>query len=172
MDEDFLLIQKIKGGNEVAMDSFVRKYYLFILRYCKYHVIDKNLAEDLTQETFIKFFKGIPGYTHRGKAINYLYVIARNICIDYGKQPYEVPLSEVFKSEKEQLNCVETKIVIEQALCKLSDEMKEVVVLHYFQGLTLKETATILGIGLPLVKYRIKKAKEQLKELLRKEEFT
>lgn len=172
MDEDYLLIQKIKGGNEDAMDFFVRKYYLIILRYCKYHVIDKNLAEDLTQETFIKFFKGISGYKHIGKAINYLYVIARNICIDYGKQPYEVPLSEVYTSEKEQLNCVETKIVIEQALFKLSSEMREVVILHYFQGLTLRETAIILGIGLPLVKYRINKAKEQLKELIGKEEFT
>ena len=52
---------------------------------------------------------------------------------------------------------------MEGVIRKLPDEMKEVIILHYFQDLKLKEVADIIGIGLPLVKYRLKRAKELLK---------
>ncbi|MBD5457976.1 MAG: RNA polymerase sigma factor, partial [Lachnospiraceae bacterium] len=47
---------------------------------------------------------------------------------------------------------------------KLSEELREVVILHYFQELSMREIAGILQIGIPLVKYRIKRAKELLRE--------
>ncbi len=56
--------------------------------------------------------------------------------------------------------------MIEEALGKLAEELREVVILHYFQELSLRETAAVLQVGLPLVKYRIGKAKEKLKEVL------
>lgn len=59
---------------------------------------------------------------------------------------------------------------IEWALRKLSEEYKEVIILYYFEELKLKDIAKILNIGLPLVKYRLRQAKMQLKELLEKED--
>ena len=53
MDADFLLIQKIKKGNEQAMDQFVLKHYPKIYQYCLLRVRDHGYAEDLTQETFL-----------------------------------------------------------------------------------------------------------------------
>lgn len=61
---------------------------------------------------------------------------------------------------------IEDKVLIEEALGKLAEELREVVILHYFQELSLRETAAVLQAGLPLVKYRIGKAKEKLKEVL------
>ena len=58
---------------------------------------------------------------------------------------------------------------MEEALEKLSEGLREVVVLYYFQELKLSEIADILKIGLPLVKYRIKRAKTLLKEYLEQE---
>lgn len=55
MDEDFLLIQKMKLGNEAAVDAFVHKYYTDILHYCYRHLYDNGEAEDITQETFERF---------------------------------------------------------------------------------------------------------------------
>ena len=60
MDFDFWLIQKMKHGDENAFDVFVRKYYKKILDYCFYHCMDKSYAEDLTQETFVRFFAKNP----------------------------------------------------------------------------------------------------------------
>lgn len=65
---------------------------------------------------------------------------------------------------------LDERLVMEAALAKLPAELREVVILHYFQELSMRETADILQIGLPLVKYRIKKAKELLREFLGEEE--
>lgn len=54
------------------------------------------------------------------------------------------------------------RLDMEQALHSLPEELREVVILYYFQELKQKEIAKILGIGLPLVKYRLKRAKEML----------
>lgn len=53
---DFLLIRKMKQGDDTAFDLFVHKYYQEILNYCHYHCFDKAYAQDLTQETFVRFF--------------------------------------------------------------------------------------------------------------------
>ena len=55
MDVDFLLIRKMKQGDDDAFEIFVRKYYSDILKYCSYHCFDTEYAEDLTQETFANF---------------------------------------------------------------------------------------------------------------------
>ena len=67
MDVDFLLIRKMKQGDDDAFDTFVRKYYNDILRYCSYHCSDAEYAEDLTQETFANFFFYLSDYRHKGK---------------------------------------------------------------------------------------------------------
>ena len=54
---DYLLILQMKQGNENAFDKFVRKYYAEILLYCRNHCLDQTEAEDLTQETFLRFRK-------------------------------------------------------------------------------------------------------------------
>lgn len=52
MDIGFILIQRMKQGDEKAFDIFVRKYYEEIYKYCKFHCFDMGYAEDITQETF------------------------------------------------------------------------------------------------------------------------
>ena len=59
MDLDFLLIRRMKSGEEEAFDIFVRKYYQDVLAYCSYHCMDQWYAADLTQETFIRFFTAL-----------------------------------------------------------------------------------------------------------------
>ena len=83
---DVILILQMKQGDEQAFDKFVRKYYGDILSYCKYHCLDQTEAEDLTQETFLRFMNNIQSYQHIGKAKNYLYVIAGNLCKNHVKK--------------------------------------------------------------------------------------
>lgn len=76
---------------------------------------------------------------------------------------------QVFEQEKEEngkLEKVAERLDMEQALRKLPEELREVLILYYFQELKLREIAKVLQIGLPLAKYRIKRAKEQLALLL------
>lgn len=182
MDRDFILMQRIKSGRDDAVEEFVRKYYPVILKYCRYHTTDKDIAQDLTQETFEKFFASLSRYQHRGKAANYLYVIAGNLCRDSHRRHSEIPLEEREKLSEEYGNlpgrgfaaseevnpmeAAEDRLLVEQALGHLPQELREVIILYYFQNLKLKEISQILQIGLPLVKYRMSRAKELLREYL------
>ena len=132
MDADFRLLSQMKRGEEEAIECFVRKYYPSILQYCHYHLQEIHDAEDLTQETFARFFASLDRYKHYGKAANYLYVIAGNLCRDHYRRQSELPLADLPEPAE-------------------------------------REIAKILGIGLPLVKYRIRKARELLAQFLRKE---
>lgn len=175
VDTDFLLIMKMKQGNEQAFDEFVRKYYEEILKYCRYHCFDTEYAEDLTQESFLKFFTNLSEYRYKGKTKNYLYTIAGNLCKNFYKKKKDIP-TEGEKLERESvlnedsLDFALDKMIIETAMKKLSEELREVVILYYFQEYKLSEIAGILRIGLPLVKYRLKQAKKQLEYLVGKEE--
>lgn len=189
MQQDFLLIWKMKNDDEAAMDVFVRQYYPQILQYCSYHCADRTWAEDLTQETFERFFRKLADYKYQGKSLNYLYTIARNLCIDESRKKREFAVGDIagvemsyenaWSENRNDLNSqlcgssgadrtdwLDEKLLIEAALKRLPEELMEIVILHYFQELSLRETARVLGIGLPLVKYRLGKAKELLKEFL------
>lgn len=170
MDKDFFLIQKIKNGSEDAAEEFIRKYYPVILKYCGYHTPYRQNAEDLTQETFERFFASLPRYQHKGKAANYLYVIAGNLCRDEYRNRTELPIEELPETGTSPMEAVEVRLEVEQALGRLPEELREVIILHYFQNLKQKEIAEILQLGLPLVKYRLSKAKEFLRDFLGKEE--
>lgn len=173
MHSDFLLIRKMKQGEEAAFDLFVRKYYKEILSYCQYRCPDQGYAEDITQETFVRFFTKFSDYHYRGKTKNYLYTIAGNLCRDYFKKAKEIPLEESelgtqAESAEYPMEHVLDKLSVEWALKQLSDELREVLILYYFQEMKLREMADILHISVPLVKYRLKQAKLQLKKLFQK----
>ena len=103
--------------------------------------------------------------------MNYLYTIASNLCKDYLKKIKEIPLEENEIVEENQMENILNKILVEQALKQLPVVLCEVLTLYYFQELKLTEISDTLQIGLPLVKYRLRKAKIQLEEVLRKEEY-
>ena len=174
MDIDFFLIQKMKRGDENAFEVFVRKYYEKILNYCIYHCPDTSYAEDLTQETFVRFFTKLSDYRYMGKTINYLYTIAGNLCKDYFKKARDCLLEEqVLEMQNDvsqsEMDKILDRISTQAALNRLPDELREIVVLYYFQNLKLAEISDVLQIGLPLVKYRMKQAKLKLENLLRED---
>lgn len=170
MDQDFLLIRKMKSGDEAAMDFFVRKYYSRIYSYCICHSYDKQQAEDLTQETFFRFFRALAGYRHQGKALNFLYTTARNLCIDLGRKEREIVTDSLPERGEEGTLDAENRLVIEKALGRLPDQQREIIILRFFWQLEIKEIAGILGIGISAVKYQLKKGLGNMEGLLGKEE--
>lgn len=172
MDADFLLLRRMHQGDEGAIEEFVRKYYPLILRYCRLHLWDAGEAEDVTQETFARFFRTLPQYQHYGKAANYLYVIAGNLCRDSFKKARPLALDDVPELAREETPALDRKLDVRRALDSLPPELREAAVLYYYQELPQSSIAKILGIGLPLVKYRLKRAKELLALYLGKEEPT
>ncbi len=173
---DVRFVQKLKNGDQEAIEEFVEEYYPAILSYCRYHTWNREFAEDLTQDVFCRFFKALPSYRHQGKLLNYLYVIARNLCMseyeralplrDAADMGDEAVQNMVSGESGDVMEAVSERLDVEQAIKQLPRELQEAVILYYFQGLKQREIAKICGIKLPLVKYRLRQAKEQLRELL------
>lgn len=174
MDADLFTIRKMKQGDDAAFDAFVRKYYGDILKYCTFHCADRKETEDLTQETFVRFFAKLSEYRYQGKTKNYLYTIAANLCRNHYKKRRPVPLdTEVLTvaagAAPDEEAAANTHLLLEWALAQLAPEQREVIILHYYQGLKLREIADVLEIGLPLVKYRLRQVKAKLQECIGKE---
>lgn len=166
MTSDFFLVQKIRNGDELAGNQFVEKYYSLIYQYCFLHIRNKECAEDMTQETFVRFYEAILKDANIRKIKNYLYSIAGNILKNYYKKKKEILLDQLPETEKDNLTELEIRLDIERALDQLPEEIKEITILFFFQGLKQKEIAALLHIKLSLVKYRVSKAKELLSKQL------
>lgn len=166
MSPDFLLVEKMKAGNGRAGEQFVRKHYPSIYQYCFLHIHNRDLAEDMTQETFLRFFEAIDTYTELGKTKNYLYSIAGNCMKNYYKKKKELLPGEMPDIPEENAGSMELRMDVERAVDRLPEDLKEVTILFFFQGLKQREIAELLNINLPLVKYRIREAKKKLSEYL------
>lgn len=171
LDADFLLVQKMRIGDEKAFEKFVKKYYPAILKYCQVHIKDYGYAEDMTQETFTRFFRTFKQYKHYGKAVNYLYVIAANVCKDYHRKKQELLLEDFPELLDENVNSMDENLIISEALETLPNEFREVAVLFFIQERKQKDIASILEISIPLVKYRIRRARELLSAYFREEDL-
>lgn len=166
MGMDFLLIRKAKNGSGQAGEQFIKKHYPSIYQYCFLHIRDRDLAEDMTQETFTRFFESLQTYTDYGKTRNYLYRIAGNIIKNYYKKKKEIPMEKIPEIPGNDMGDAEARMDIGQAIDHLPEELREITILSFFQGLKQKDIAELQNIKLSLVKYRISRAKKLLSEYL------
>lgn len=173
MESDFWLIQKMRQGDDRAVEQFVGKYYPKVLLYCRLHLTPAADAEDVAQEVFEKFFRAFPKYRHNGKVSSYLYAIAANACRDHARKqrweylPKEIDAVAVAAADVEK---AAERLDIKAALRSLPEELRQVAALFFCLEVKQREIAEILGIGLPLVKYRVKRARELLAAALTREE--
>lgn len=133
----------------------LKQIYDKIYRYCFYKVRNSAAAEDITQETFLRYFAQNPKI-RRGEDMAYLYTIAKNLCVDFfrKKQPEELP--EDYPAE-EFSDTSDTKIAVRGALEKLEERHREIILLRYLGGLSVNETAETMGIS-RFAEYRLEKA--------------
>lgn len=141
--------------------------YEKIYKYCYFKVKNRHLAEDLTQETFLKFFSQHT-YISRGKPLAYLYTIAKNLCTDSYKKLTVDNLEEVEMKES-MFEVLERNITLEKAVRSLSQELQEIIMLRFVNELSMAEISKITGISRFSIHRKINKALGQLKVVLREE---
>ena len=130
-----------------------------IFRFCYWKVRSKEIAEDLTQETFLRFLDS--QYTEQGKRIRYLYTIARNLCIDESRKhkpaeiPDEVPDPETGKDPAD-------RVYLQQVLQQLPDEELELVVMRYLNMESAENICEILKISRFSLYRKLRKIKKTL----------
>ena len=152
------------------MSLSLQEQYDKVYKYCHIKVENAHLAEDLTQETFLKFFSQ-SNYISRGKPLAYLYTIAKNLCIDAYRKADEQPLLEDIADDDADISALETSIAVKKAVASLPDDIQEILLLRYSNELSVKEICEITGLSRFAVRRRINGGLETLKQILREDDF-
>ena len=120
----------------------VEEQYDKIYRYCYFKVHNRDLAEDITQEAFLR------GIAAQGKGVDirYLYRIAHNLCIDEYRKVEEDPIDDMEISDGSDLNEDKVNsIVLNEALAALTEEEREVLLLRYANEEPISVICNIYG---------------------------
>ena len=165
-DDD--LIEQIKLGDEKAAEELIKRYYTSILRYCKRHCFDLEKAEDLTQETFLKLFRNLPGYKGKRKFKAYIYTIANHLCIDESRKikVYSLENEEEIRCECDEMRRIEDRSEINYLLNALSPEQREAVILRFGEQLEFGEIARVMGCNMRTAQSRVR----NVLKIMRKEQ--
>lgn len=141
----------------------IESYYDKIYKYIYFKVNSKTKAEDLTQETFLRFMKSECNEPER-----YLYTIAGNLCIDEYRRikPVFTEDEDITQVEEGFEDIILEKQVLANALKVLSDEDREMIVLRFVNEEPIGEIAKLYGISRFALTRRLNKAKNRLKEEL------
>lgn len=142
-----------------------------LYRYCYMKAKHRQTAEDITQETFLRFLES-HSYKEIGKQTAYLYTIARNLCYDHFRKKEELALE--LKEEilvTDDTGTQETTIALEQVLQQLPEKDRELLFLRYTNGLSAAQTAAILRVSRFAVYRREKQVLKQLKKQLDRRDF-
>lgn len=134
---------------------------------------NRNIAQDITQETFLKAFKGIKSFDQNRPARPWLLKIAGNLCKNYLRDNREIPVEQIETIEKpdqsdpEQLYInQESENELIRAVKKLPDKYREVIMLKHVNDLNYSEICEVLGLELSLVKNRLYRGRLILKDNL------
>jgi RNA polymerase sigma-70 factor, ECF subfamily len=166
---DLAILRAAQRGDERAFSVLVRTYEVPVFNYVLRTVGDRALAEDLTQDIFLRIYQGLPGFSLRCLFTTWLFQIAKNRMLDelrarerkpQASMPIEdAPPIDVVDAPPER---VETIDAVWRAVALLNPDLKMALLLRDVVGLSYTEIADSLEITLATVKWRIYKAREEV----------
>lgn len=159
---------------EDLIDEIMNKYGQEVLQLVYSYVNNKEVAEDLTQDIFVKCYKSLHTYKGNSNLKTWLWRIAINHCKDYLKSWYNkkvIVTEDDFTYMESQKESVEQTVIqnaedreLASAVMSLPIKYREVIYLFYYEELSIKEVATVIEVKENTIKTRLKKAKELLKK--------
>jgi len=185
--QDASLLSAFKEGDNEAFGELVRKYETRVFNHCLRMLGDEQDSQDLTQEVFLKVYRGVKNYEHTFAFYTWVYRITVNCCIDHLRRKKRLApqmslaqgldddssepapdmgiADETYAPEKAALGS-EMNVVIYAAIAKLSPKLQDIIVLKEIDGLSYEEIGAMLGCSRGTVKSRLFRARERLKDLL------
>ena len=182
--EDSELVSGALLGSEQACRRLVVRYQRPVFSIIVRMVRNAQLAEDLTQEVFVKAFRALPSYDHRRKFSSWLFKIAHNATIDHLRKGRltTVPLEDPTSDGSDWLESIEDSsavdphemreraelaAILERAIGELRPAYREVMMLRHREELSYREIGEITGLTLAAVKTNLHRARKELAEILR-----
>lgn len=150
-------------------EQLVDQYQKPVLYMCYLYLCDKTLAEDAVQETFLKVYKRMDAFRGESSEKTWIMKIAMNTCYDINHSSWfrffnRRVTPEMIPDEAVQTDEYDEELAI--AVTKLPHKLREVILLHYYQGLKVNEIADVLAISQSSVSGRLKQGRDKLRNLL------
>ena len=151
------------------MSSELSEQYDKIYRYCYVRVHSRETAEDLTQETFLRYLEH-PQYSSSSKTMQLLYTIAGNLCTDHFRKHSTEELPEDLSSDEDLERSAISGIALRQALSSLDKPDRDMVLLRYVNEEPIGVISQLMGISRFAVNRRLSAVLKKLRESMGKEE--
>lgn len=182
--DDSQLIDSYLLGDESALAELIERYKNKVYGFIFSKVLDKNIAEDIFQDTFVKVILTLKEgkYSEEGKFLPWIMRIAHNLTIDYFRSKTRMPvIGETFVDEDFSIfdfladpeDCSETKLIKNQIdeelrsiIGYLPEDQKEVLQLRIFKGLSFKEIAEETDVSINTALGRMRYALINLRKLI------
>lgn len=169
---DEKLLEAVRQGkpqSDYAFSELYNRYSSVIYTYCKYMTEDREQADDIFQETFIKFYKSIQREISSANIGGYLFRTARNLSINLHrdtKQTISFDENTMAVNIYPGFNNEELSSLVKTALDLIDEKYREAFVLREIENLHYDEIASILDVTLSGAKTRVARAKQKIIEIL------
>ncbi len=182
---DEMLMVRYQRGDRDAFAELLRRYETQIFNFSLRYLRSSDLAEDVTQDTFLRIVQRAAEFKHESRFSTWLYAIARNLCLDelrkhkHRRHPSleqgdqngrtleeKVPDSRPGTSAERSAVSHEIRAQVVLAVEELPEDQREVFLLRHVGDVSFKDIATITGVGENTVKSRMRYALERLQKSL------
>lgn len=164
---DVELVRQFKSGDASAYDAIVRRFQDRVFRLACVWLYDDQSAADVTQEVFVRGFKGLRSFRFRSTPFTWLYRTTRNVCNEFNRvrktEPLDDEPQDPAAAPERDFSEFESARQVRKLVAGLPERQREVVVLRIFEDLSVKETAQSMGCREGTVKALLHKATEKLK---------
>lgn len=165
------LIRAAAKGDQIAFAQLVRAHQTQVWRFLSHLLGDPSLAEDVTQETFLKVYKKLDSYQFRSRFSTWVLAIARNAGVDAMRKNRRKRVDlDVDQLDDPLARSSPSRLELETAIGSLAPKLREAFLLVEVMGLSYQEVARALGVPIGTVKSRLYHARRHLVEWLRDDE--
>lgn len=183
---DALLVKNYIAGDESALATLIQRHQSKVYGFIYSKIGDRDLADDLFQDTFIKVIKTLKSnsYNEEGKFLPWVMRIAHNLIIDHFRRNKKMPLFReteefsIFSIMSDNNPTIENKMIVEQVesdLRKLIEELpqdqKDVLMMRMYQDLSFKEISEITGVSINTALGRMRYALMNLRKVIDKHQI-
>ena len=183
---DALLLKNYVAGDENALATLINRHQSKIYGFIYSKVADRDIADDVFQDTFIKVIKTLKSssYNEEGKFLPWVMRIAHNLIIDHFRRNKKMPMFReteefsIFSVMTDDVPNIEASMITSQVetdlqklILELPDDQKEVLTMRIYQDLSFKEISELTGVSINTALGRMRYALMNLKKVIDKHQI-
>tara|TARA_B100001564_G_scaffold353582_1_gene362789 strand:+ start:127 stop:711 length:585 start_codon:yes stop_codon:yes gene_type:complete len=184
---DSVLVKSYIQGDEKSIETLIKRHKQRIYNFIYSKVFDRDLTEDIFQDTFIKVIRTLKlgNYNEEGKFVSWVMRIAHNLVIDHFRKKSRIPKFDsnndfdIFSVLRDNEINIENKMIRDQILFEvkkiinfLPDDQKEVLVYRYYNELSFKEISEKTGVSINTSLGRMRYALINLRNIIKKQNIS